>query len=181
MDISSVSDVITEVEIQPQMEEVEIETLDDHDTIEIAVDDDDVGGLVDNGILDGQEEIVGYEDPNMALVNDTGMLMDSDEHPGPSPSSSYHHRSTHHLLSSTVSNANNNNKKFRRILPGGLGLSNNNRRRIRDYDPSLQQNLGSGLQRRSGSRNKFKLGRWRGSFPSRCGLREVMTLTPWYT
>lgn len=140
MDLSP--DVITEVEIQPQMEEVEIETLDDHDTIEIAVEDDDVG-LDHEVLLDGQEEIVSYEDPNMALVSDAGILMDADDHPEPSPSSSYHHRSSaHHLLSSTVSNSNNNNnKKLRRILPGGPSLSNNNRRRIREYDSNLQQPL----------------------------------------
>lgn len=148
MDLSP--DVITEVEIQPQMEEVEIETLDDHDTIEIAVeDDDDDVGLDDHGVmLDGQEEIVGYDDPNMALVSDTGILIDED-HSEPSPSSSYR-SSPHHLLSSTASNSNNNSsKKLRRILPGGPCLSNNNRRRLREYDPSLQQPLGgSGLQQK---------------------------------
>lgn len=141
MDLSP--DVITEVEIQPQLEEVEIETLDDHDTIEIAVEDDDCG-LDDPGVLlDGQEEIVGYDDPNMALVSEAGILMDEDQCE-PSPSSSY--RSSHHqFLSSTASSNNNNSKKFRRILPGGPSLSNNNRRRLREYDPSLQQPLGGGV------------------------------------
>lgn len=137
MDLSS--DVITEVEIQPEMEEVEIETLDGHDSIEIAVDDEDVD-LSNHEMLRDEEEIVGYDDPNMTLVSASGMLMDNDneEHPGPSPSSSYRH-----LLSSTASNANNNNnKKFRRILPSGPCLSNNNRRRIREYDSNFQQPLG---------------------------------------
>lgn len=145
MDLSP--DVITEVEIQPQLEEVEIETLDDHDTIEIAVDDDDVG-LDDHGVMldddDCQDDMVGYDDPNMALVNDTGILID-EEQSEPSPSSSY--RSPHHLLSSTMANSNNNNsKRFRRILPSGPCLGNNNRRRLRDFDPSLQPPIGGSHQ-----------------------------------
>jgi hypothetical protein len=88
------SEVITEVEIQPQMEEVEIEseTLDDDEEnggIEISV-EESMSGLVsdDEVMLQAQEEIVDYDDPTMALVDNAEILI---EPPGPSSSSFHHH------------------------------------------------------------------------------------------
>jgi len=73
------SDVITEVEIQPEMQEVEIESLPvdmhlsgDDDTLEISVEDD--------VMLETHEEVVGYgDDPNMSLVGEDGILLDHDD------------------------------------------------------------------------------------------------------
>lgn len=131
------SDVITEVEIQPQMEEVEIETeaLEDDDDdgsgIEISVGED--MGLEDDDevMLQAQEEIVGYDDSDMALVSDSGILIEPVEPPVPSSSTSLHHHHNHHhhhhhrkLLTST-----------RKSYHGG----NSNRKRIKE----MQDPLGS--------------------------------------
>jgi len=71
-------DVITEVEIQPEMQEVEIESLpvdmSGDETIEISVDDDVGLGDDDEVMLQTQEEVVGYEDPSMALVSEAGIF-----------------------------------------------------------------------------------------------------------
>jgi len=128
------SDVITEVEIQPQMEEVEIETetLDEDDDddgsgIEISVGEDT--GLEDDDevMLQAQEEIVGYDDSDMGLVSDSGILLEPVEPPVPSSSSSLHHHHHHH--------------HHRKLLPSPRksyhgGSSNNMRKRVKDiHDP----------------------------------------------
>ncbi|OXA42793.1 transcriptional repressor protein YY1 [Folsomia candida] len=126
------SEVITEVEIQPQMEEVEIESeafededeeeeeideeeededQDDEDEEEqqqhsIHIEEEDMGALVsdDEVLLQAQEEIVGYDDPNMDLV-DSELLIDPPGGPSSSTSSSSssatafrHHNHHHHHL-----------------------------------------------------------------------------------
>jgi len=129
------TDVITEVEIQPQMEEVEIETElgedDGSGGIEISV-GDDLGLDDEEVILQHQEEIVGYDDTDMSLVGDSGILMDHvEEHhhhhhqAGPSSalssSSSHHsnhHSHHHHHLSLPT----------KRFMTGGSGGSSSSRK-----------------------------------------------------
>lgn len=76
------TEVITEVEIQPQMEEVEIEAE--------GLDDDGMGSLVSDDevmLQSPEEEIVGYD---VGLVDNNEILIEP-----PGPSSSHHHGHGH--------------------------------------------------------------------------------------
>jgi transcription factor YY len=126
------SDVITEVEIQPEMQEVEIESLPvdmhlsgDDDNLEISVDDDVTLGH--EVMLESHEEVVGYgDDPNMSLVGEDGILLDDiddddddDDHAGAShfhhvtlPSVSRHHRLHHGIKAHSRSKPCPSKKRF---------------------------------------------------------------------
>lgn len=162
------SDVITEVEIQPEMQEVEIESLPvdmhlsgDDDTLEISVDDDVTLGH--EVMLESHEEVVGYgDDPNMSLVGEDGILLDhddiddddddDDDHAGPShfhhvtlPSHSRHHRFPHGIKTLTRNKPiTNNNKRFGNISGQGHltispSSSNHHNRNIKKWEPKQVQ------------------------------------------
>jgi len=157
------SDVITEVEIQPEMQEVEIESLpvvavdiNGDDAIEIAVDDDvDLG---DNVMLETQEEVVGFDGENLEL-DTQGILIEADP-PGPSqnlvPNGVSSHQQPQQIRQEHQhQNQNqNNSKKLKRM---SNGTSGGNSKKRREFDPlSSPLTVGNGQH----NNNTGKVKKW---------------------